>query len=101
MKQPRELGSLVLAAALLLICVSYMTQCSSATHRNETVAVATPSHAPTAQAPHADRERKAKSVQELAAEEEKEEREKLKSVSRALQTLGADPEVRRTYGLPE
>ncbi len=102
MKQQRDVGSFVLAAAVLLLCVNYMTQCSSATHRTETVVAAPPSEAPTKDArAHAERERKPKSAQELAAEEENEERAKLKSISRALQTIGADPEMRRTYGLPE
>jgi hypothetical protein len=35
---------------------------------------------------------------EFAAEEEREEREKIKAISRGLQTAAADPEFRRTHG---
>jgi hypothetical protein len=102
MKQQRDLGSLVLAVASLLLCVSYMTQCRSGTDRNGPVAAVTPSHAPTGQPrAHVGHDREPKSVQEYAAEEDKEEREKRQSISRALQTIGADPEMRRTYGLPQ
>jgi hypothetical protein len=102
MKQQRDLGSLVLAAAALLLCVSYMTQCRSRTDRNGPVAAATRSHAQAGQPrAHVGRDREPKSVQEYAAEEDKEEQEKRQSISRALQTIGADPKMRRTYGLPQ
>lgn len=106
MKQKNELGAMLMAAVLLLLCVSYMTQCSSVTRRPETVAAATPSASqPVSREEEDERERKAehkpKSIHEFAAEEENEERAKIKGISRALQTIAADPELRRTYGFPQ
>jgi hypothetical protein len=101
MKQKNELGAMLMAAALLLLCVSYMTQCSAATRRPDTVAAATPSAStPVSREEEVEREaeHKPKSIHEFAAEEENEERAKIKGISRALQTIAADPELRRTYG---
>jgi hypothetical protein len=93
-----DLGAFLLAALLLLLCVSYATQCSSAAHRGDTVAAATPAKSPEEKA---ERERRPKSIHEIAAEEDREEQEKREGVSRALKTIGANPELRRTYGLPQ
>ncbi len=102
MKQKHELGALVLAA-MLLLCVSYLTQCRSTSRRSEPVAAATATSATRAASQEEERERNAerrKSVREFAAEEEKEERQKIEGISRALRTAGANPEFRRTYGFP-
>lgn len=98
-----DLGAFLLAALLLLLCVSYTTQCSSAAHRSATVAAATPAPKTPAKSREekAERERRPKSIHEIAAEEDKEEQEKRQGISRALKTIGANPELRRTYGLPE
>ncbi len=105
MKQTRDLGALLLAATLLLLCVGYLTQCSRATHRPEVLAAATATLTPAAAAEseeERERERKGRpqSIREHAAEEEREERAKVQGISRALQTAGANPEFRRTYGFP-
>lgn len=100
MKQKNEFGAMLMAGMLLLLCVSYMAQCSSATHRPETVAAATPAPSKPAVREERQAEHK-KSIHEFAAEEENEEREKIRGVSRALQTIAADPELRRTYGFPQ
>ena len=105
MKHKRhDIGAMLLAAVLLLLCVSYMTQCSSPAHRSDTVAATTP--APNTPAQREEkvehgRERKPKSIREFAAEEDKEERERVRGISRVLQTIGADPELQRTYGFPK
>jgi hypothetical protein len=98
-----DLGAMLLAALLLLLCVSYTAQCSSAAHRSDTVAAATPAPSTPAKSREekAERERKPKSVREFAAEEDKEEGQKVQGISRALQTVGANPELRRTLGLPK
>jgi hypothetical protein len=98
-----DLGAFLLATLLLLLCVSYTTQCSPVAHRSETVAAATPApHTPAkSREEKAERERRRKSIHEIAAEEDKEEQEKREGISRALKTIGANPELRRTYGLPE
>ncbi len=103
MKQKYDVGAMLAAATLLLLCVSYLTQCSSTVHRPDTVVAATPAATPPAQARDEDmeRERKPKSVHEFAAQEEKEEREKVQAIGHALQTAGADPAFRKTYGLPQ
>lgn len=104
MRQKHDLGAMVLAAMLLLLCVTYLTQCRSTSHQPDTVAAATATagtHAESREEELERREGKRKSVKEFAAEEEKEEREKVKGISRALQTAGANPEFRRTYGFPQ
>ena len=105
MKQKQELGAMVLAAMLLLFCMTYLMQCRSTSHGPETVAAATATADTHAESREEEIERKGegkrKSVREFAAEEEKEEREKVKALSRALQTAGANPEFRRTYGFPQ
>jgi len=107
MEQNHDVGAMLVAATLLLLCVSYLTQCSPAARRPETIVAATPVTSPPAQSreEELERERKAKrkpkSIHEFAAEEEREEREKIKGISRVLQTIGADPELRRTYGFPK
>lgn len=98
---------MVFAAMLLLLCVSYLMQCSSPDRHPETIGAATPPAATRVESREQqlererEAERKRKSVREFAAEEEKEERDKIKAISRALQTAGANPEFRRTYGFPQ
>jgi len=105
MKHNHDVGAMLVAAMLLLLCVSYLTQCRPAAHRPETIVAATPVASPPAQSREQELERKRegkpKSVREFAADEEKEEQEKREAISGALKTIGANPELRRTYGLPE
>ena len=106
MKRNNDLSVMLLAATLLLFCVTYMTQFDSGARR-ETTAAATPASASThvkSSEEETERQRevehKPKSIREFALEEGKEESEKRKNVSRALQTIGANPTLRRTYGFP-
>jgi len=92
----RDLGIILLGAALLLSSAGYLTQCSST--RRELSPQATPSSAATADAPRAEHEREPQSIHEAADEKQEEERAKIKAVGHALQTIGADPELRKTYG---
>jgi hypothetical protein len=99
-----DLGTMLLAAVLLLFCVSYMTQCSSTAHHGDTVAATTSApNTPAQREEKAERqgERRPKSIREFAAQEDREERERVQNISHALQTIGADPELRRTYGFPK
>ncbi len=108
MKRKYDLGALLFAAMLLVLCVSYLTQCSSTQHRTETIAAATATAGAVNEAREEEierereerAERRPRNVREQAAEEEKEERAKVQGISRALQTAGADPEFRKTYGFP-
>lgn len=106
MKRNNDLSVMLLAATLLLFCVTYMTECDSDGHRRETMAAATPSASTHVKSSEEETERlrkaehKPKSIREFAVEEGKEESEKRKNVSRALQTIGANPTLRRTYGFP-
>jgi hypothetical protein len=106
MKRNRDVGAVLVAGTLLLLCVSYLTQCRSGPQSQKTVP-ATPLANPAAEsrqegfAHKREAERKPKSVREFAAEEEKEERAKIRGISRALRTAAADPEFRRTYGFPK
>ena len=98
-KQSEFLATAV-AAALLLFSVAYLTRCSSPPPR---VAPPTATSASGTAAKSAVREEEGegKSIKEFAAEEDKEERQKVENVAHALQTLGANPEFRKTYGLPK
>ncbi len=104
MKHGHDLGFLLVTAMLLLLCLMRLNGCD--TGKPETVGSSTPpmrvSAEPGGGADEraASVERKAKSVQEFAAEEGQEEREKLQNISRALKTMAADPQIQKTYGLP-
>jgi hypothetical protein len=104
MKRNHDVGAALVAGTLLLLCVSYLTQCRSAPQSQQTMTT-TPLASPPAESRvegvARKRERKPKSVHEFAAEEEREERAKIQGISRALQTAAADPEFRRTYGFPK
>ena len=105
MKQGRDLADALIAATILVLGASYLTQCSPATQP--------PSPAVNAEAAHgregasgaeAEREKaagKPKSVRELDEEQTNEEREKIQRIGRALKTIGANPELRKTYGIPQ
>ena len=104
MKEGRDLAVTLMTSALLLLCVGYLTQC--------TAPPAGPSPGSGAEAEHedaatarreAERERsagKGKSARESEEDEGQEEREKIQRVGRALQTIGANPELRKTLGIP-
>ena len=89
----RDLGVTLIAATLLLLGAGYLSQCSP--HQ-------TPPQPVSVQAPAPERERDAprKSIQEEAEDEDREESQRVKNVAHALQTIGANPEARRTYGFP-
>jgi hypothetical protein len=91
----KDLGVTLMAATLLLLTMSYLAQCTTTT-RAPTPA----SPAVEAAAPERETEHKRKSIAEAAEEEDREESQRVKNVAHALQTIGADPEMRRTYGFP-
>jgi len=85
---------------LLLLVASQLAQCSSAARRAEPEAVSTP--AARVEAPREpEGERKPRDAKERAREEQDEESARIKSVAHALQTIGANPELRKTYGFRE
>jgi hypothetical protein len=106
MKRNHDVGALLLAGTLLLLCMTHLTQCRSGPQSQKTLP-ATPLASPAAESRREEfehereGERKPKSIREFAAEEEKEERAKIHGISRALKTAAADPEFRRTYGFPK
>ncbi len=98
MPEQRDLGITLVGATLLLLGVSYLTQCTSAAPRPRPITAASPPAA--ASSPAREAEGRRRSIQEIAEEEDKEESERVKSIGHALQTIAADPEKRRTYGFP-
>jgi hypothetical protein len=103
MKEGRDLAVTLVAATLLLVAVSYLTQCSAAPQRPVPPigAGAERSGTPPAEV-ESEREerRRPKSARELDEESTNEERAKIQRVGRALQTIGANPELRKTLGIP-
>jgi hypothetical protein len=89
----------VLAAAGLLLTVGYLTQCSPAARPVPPKAVS--AAAPSRGAARAAVTRAPESAAERGDEENREESANIKNIAHALQTIGADPELRRTYGLPK
>src|SRR5438552_280463 len=88
-----DLGAVLIAATLLLVSAGYLAQCGS-TQRPA------PPQEVTAATPSAATEHKRKSIEESANEEDREESQRIKDVAHALQTIGANPEMRKTYGFP-
>lgn len=98
MNERQHLGIALVAATLLLFSAGYLAQCTSAGRRSEPQ-MAAPVATSTASVREGDRGRTGQSMRELAEEEEKEERAKIQGVAHALRTIGANPELRRTYGI--
>jgi hypothetical protein len=102
MKEGRDLGVTLIASTMLLLGASYMTQCSP----SQRPAPATEAAVGNEKASGAAAERKEadgepKSARELDEDEGQGDRAKIQRVGRALQTIGANPEMRKTYGLPQ
>ena len=97
---------LLMAATLLLLTVAYLAQCSPARRAEPAVDVQAtrPREARATEGagePEAEREGTAPSRRESLSEHDREERAKREIVVHALQTIAANPELRRTYGLQE
>lgn len=105
MKEGRDLAITIITSAVLLLGAGYLTQCSAPQHRlpDEHGAEAGGDRGGAAEneAEHEEKAGKPKSARELDEEEGQEEREKIQRVGRALQTIGANPELRKTYGIPQ
>lgn len=104
MKEGRDLAVTLIAATILLVGVSYLTQCSTASQRPGPAigAGAERSGNPSAGV-ESEREEhgQPKSARELDEEATNEERAKIQRVGHALQTIGANPELRKTLGIPQ
>lgn len=101
MNERRDLGIALIAATLLLFSMTQLTQCSPVARRATVDSAASATASPALGEAQRERGTTRKSIAEAAAEEEEEEREKIRGIAHALQTIGANPELRRTYGLPE
>lgn len=103
MKEGKDLAVTLIASTLLLLGVSYLTQCSAAPQRPSTAINADAAGRKTSSGDEAEREKAAgtpKSAREIDEDEGQEEREKIQRVGRALKTIGANPELRKTLGIP-
>jgi len=104
MKEGKDLAVTLIGSALLLLAVSYLTQCSASSQRPSTAtnAAAGPGQQ-TSTGAAAEREEAArtpKSARALDEDEDQDERQKIQRVGHALQTIGANPEMRKTLGIP-
>lgn len=103
MKEKMDLGVALLAAAAVLFGLNYLTQCSSASHRaalSPISSAASPRVGKTVEHEADEESDHHKSVAEQAAEEDNEERARVQNIGHALQTIGSNPEYRKTIGLP-
>jgi hypothetical protein len=105
MNEGRDLAVTLIASALLLLGVSSLTQCSAASRPATTAITADAARGrETSGGGEAEREEAAgtpKSARELDEDEGQEERQKIQRVGHALQTIGANPEMRKTLGIPQ
>lgn len=104
MKEGRDLAITLVTAAILLVGVSYLTQCSASSRHpspGEESASGREGASSGSESEHEEAAGKPKSARELDEDEGIEEREKIQRVGRALQTIGANPEMRKTYGFPQ
>ena len=101
-RETRDLGITLLGATLLLFAVSYLAQCTPAQSRKVPEAAVAPAETEGA-SPETERgEPAAQREQERRSRpgEDNEESERVRSIGHALQTIGANPELRKTYGFP-
>jgi hypothetical protein len=105
MKEGRDLALTLMMSAILLLSVSYLTQCSAAPQRpSPTSNVGTEREGEASSDATPERKKdtgKPKSARELGEEEDEEERAKIQRIGHALQTIGANPELRKTLGIPQ
>jgi hypothetical protein len=103
-KETRDLGVALVGATLLLLSVGYVTRCTSTSRSTPSAPGGGAAHAApsvsNASRTQGEAAGQPKSVRDIAAEEDKEESERIRNIGHALQTIGANPEARKTYGLP-
>ena len=92
MNERRDLGVSLVGAALLMLSMVYLAQCSSRTPAPG------PSSQPGAAAPSARGTGANRQDERGAAEKDNDEAARVKGVAHVIQTIGADPELRKTYG---
>lgn len=96
MNGQRDLGVTLVCVTILMMSMVYLAQCSSRT----------PASPPISQTSVASPSAGAASVEkpggsEAAERRDDEESVRIKSVAHALQTIGASPELRKTYGVDQ
>ena len=105
MKEGKDLVVTLIASALLLLGVSSLTQCSAASQHPSTADNAAAGSGREASAggdaQREDATGKPKAGRELDEDEDQDERQKIQRVGHALQTIGANPEMRKTLGIPQ
>jgi len=102
MNEARDLAIAVVVAVFLLVGLISLPQCSVAPTRTAHDADAEASVSSSAvENEHGEASGTRKSIHDVAEEEEREEGENIKNIAHALQTIGANPELRRTYGFKE
>ena len=108
MKEGRDLAVTLLTSAMLLLAVSYLTQCSAPSQRSSPTShveaqggAAPPDSTAAGQGAASKPKGGPRSVHELEEESEEEERAKIQRVGHALQTIGANPELSKTLGIPQ
>jgi len=95
MNEPRDLGVTLVGATMLMLSMVYLTQCSS---RTPTPAPASQSSTATASVPPG---ASVKDQRGGTEKEDDEESARVKSIGHAIQTIGANPELRKTYGFDQ
>ncbi|HVO24673.1 MAG TPA: hypothetical protein VMW56_13695 [Candidatus Margulisiibacteriota bacterium] len=103
MKASRDLAITLIMSAILILSVSYLTQCSSPPQRPSPTSSVETDHEGEASSGKTEREEaagKPNSARDLEEEGDQEERAKIQRVGRALQTIGANPELTKTLGIP-
>ena len=103
MKEGRDLAVTLIASVLLLLGVSSLTQCSASQQRPSTAnnaAAGSGQGVSTGGEAREDAAGTPKSAPEVDEDQDHDEREKIQRVGHALQTIGANPEMRKTLGIP-
>jgi hypothetical protein len=100
MNERRDLGVTLVCAAMLMLSTVYLTQCSARTQAPEPASQTSAATRTVTGGASAQRQREA--GRDAAEKKEDEEESALnKNIGHAIQTIGADPELRKTYGFDQ
>ncbi|MFQ5668529.1 MAG: hypothetical protein ACE5I7_19160 [Candidatus Binatia bacterium] len=101
MSDTKDFGLVLVTGTVLLCGLGFLAQCRSGSEGGSGTQARSTLTPAGVQKKQAETGRQPQSVRNMGAEEENEEAEKIKKIGRALQTIGANPELRRTYGFPK